>query len=147
MASILPSMLKIFNNIRGIEIFNDNGRFETYHNVWPVLTKSIHNFLFGISFGYDNYNKMGPHNFILEWFLASGIIGTVLLMLLFLWLLLYCKRSRYIGLIFDVFISCMFITSFFSNTFTTVVFIIIMIDSHKADNVQRKIKQAYNLEC
>lgn len=110
---------------RAIDGFlGDNGRFETYIHGLKTIGENVRNFLFGIGLSSLNYDFTLPHNFVLQTMLTMGIIVTVIWIILICYILKYVNKIDFRYILWHIFISSMFVTSFQDMSFITLYIIL-----------------------
>ena len=134
--------LKMFTTNRGLNnLFADNGRSQNYSEAIKTITNNPTNFFVGIGLVTEGYIYMLPHNFILQYWLTTGLLALIIILFLLYRLLHYLKGSDYFYIILSIVIGCLFITDFHANIFFTVFAIAGIIQSNivrKKDNVLRR---------
>ena len=130
--SILISFVLIFilsNSRKDMHsFFSDNQRSLTYAYACDLIFNNPISFLIGNGLDSGNYDKMMPHNFILETLTTCGILFSSIIFVCFYKLIVFLKYTKYKLLIFHIIIGSMFITCFQGNPFTTIIIILAIID-------------------
>lgn len=124
---------------------NSNSRFDTYKYGLELLSDKK-NLLIGNGLDLKKYDKIVPHNFILETMVSCGIIFTTIIIYKFIKLLMFLKDTSYKYIIYHILIASMFITCFQGNPFTTIIIIIAIIDQEKRGSVNENINSSTNLQ-
>lgn len=111
-------------------IFSDNGRIITYENAIKTIFENPNNFFIGYGLSLINYNHIIPHNAILELILRLGVIFTVEVIGLFIYLLKYINNNTYTKyIVWHIIISSMFVAGFYEMTFMILYIAIAIIDT------------------
>ena len=118
--------MNYITSLRSISFFNDNGRYALTMNAINVWTYNIRKFLFGAGFSGSIWGEMlSPHNMIIQTLAECGLIFSIIV---FGGLCIYIVKNfqtRYFISIIYVLIYGMFVTEFYVNSFTTVLFILV----------------------
>jgi len=124
------SVIKIAANRQLTKALDDNGRIETYLYGADVMTDSLKNFFIGAGLAKENY-LMTPHNFIFENIMKMGIIVSGILFTMLIKFLKYINDSNndFKYIIWQMLLSCMFITAIFALSFITIYMIMAVIFS------------------
>lgn len=139
------SIIGILKTNRTDDLLDDNGRFITYKDGINILMTNSKTVFFGNGISPENYNITIPHNFIIETAMKVGIIFAGIAIALIIKLLISINNSNFKYIIWHIFLSSMFVTSFHEMTFI-IVFIMISIIASKIEQ-EEYIRINKSKEC
>lgn len=121
-------------SLKGVNLLNDNGRFDLIIEFVKTILVEAKTFLFGTGM----YSHISQHNMFLEFWLRNGTIAGVLFIGFILLLLFRTRKSSMNYLIWHLFLAQQFFTGFFAATFLLPVLFLLLAGNMKAPPIQRE---------
>ncbi len=124
---------------------DDNGRFTIIKNGLTIWYSSFRNMLFGTGFKNEIWkNEVTPHNVLIQTLSQNGIILTTMICVMIYIYLHKNKHNKYKLLIWYLLLSGMFVTDFYANSFSTVIFL--LVDIYYVKNRWNQTKKGDNYD-
>lgn len=101
------------------KLFSDSGREDTYRYAWETINSSWQNMLIGNGLSFTNYEHVIPHNFILQTWVANGIIMLIYATSMMCCFIKKMSNAPFNYMLINIIIGAMFTTDIYANTFFT----------------------------
>lgn len=106
-----------------------NNRTITWENGIRIWFANPKNFFLGEGFTGGRWTDITkPHNFVIQTLAQCGSIVSIIVFGMLLQFVWSCRKSAYVYILLFVILSCMLVTDFYANAFTTVVFMLVCLN-------------------